>query len=133
MPGSDPMQASCSPVRSWPAKGPRRFACLAAVLLLACSICPFASPQEEPQIPVQPQPQPEDSAGAPADSVAPSPLANLPRATIHGMVKNAATGEPLPRALVRIEGDAVSGALTDGDGRFEISGVPLGPQAFQVM
>lgn len=48
-------------------------------------------------------------------------------------MKNAATGEPLPRALVRIEGDAVSGALTDGDGRFEISGVPIGPQAFQIL
>ena len=55
------------------------------------------------------------------------------RATVHGVVKNAATGEPLPRALVRIEGDASSGALTDGDGRFEIPGVPIGPQAFQVI
>jgi hypothetical protein len=49
------------------------------------------------------------------------------------VVKNAATGEPLPRALVRIEGDAISGALTDGDGRFEISGIPIGPQAFQII
>jgi hypothetical protein len=49
------------------------------------------------------------------------------------VVKNSATGEPVPRALVRIEGDAMSGALTDGDGRFEISGVPIGPQAFQVI
>lgn len=57
----------------------------------------------------------------------------MPRVTVQGVVKNAATGEPLPRALVRIEGDAVTGALTDGEGRFEISGVPLGPQAFQVM
>ena len=52
---------------------------------------------------------------------------------VRGVVKNAATGQPVPRALVRIEGDAASGALTDGDGRFEIAGVPLGPQAFQVM
>ncbi len=55
------------------------------------------------------------------------------RTVVQGVVKNAATGEPLPRALVRIEGDAVSGSLTDGDGRFEISGVPIGPQAFQVI
>ncbi len=55
------------------------------------------------------------------------------RATVHGVVKNGATGDPLPRALVRIEGDASSGALTNGDGRFEISGVPIGPQAFQVI
>ena len=62
-------------------------------------------------------------------------LVNAPQsasATIHGVVRNAATGQPLPRALVRIEGDADTGALTDGDGRFEIPGVPLGPQAIQV-
>jgi hypothetical protein len=53
--------------------------------------------------------------------------------TVHGIVRNAATGEPLPRALVRIEGDAAAGSLTDGEGRFEIPDVPLGPQAFQVL
>ena len=52
---------------------------------------------------------------------------------VHGVVRNAATGEPLPRALVRIEGDAATGALTDGDGRFEISGLPAGPQIFEVL
>jgi hypothetical protein len=54
-------------------------------------------------------------------------------ASVHGVVRNAASGQPLPRALVRIEGDADTGALTDGDGRFEIPGVPLGPQAIQVV
>jgi hypothetical protein len=49
------------------------------------------------------------------------------------VVKNSVTGEPLPRVLVRIEGDAAAGTLTDGEGRFEISGVPIGPEAFQVM
>jgi hypothetical protein len=53
--------------------------------------------------------------------------------TVHGVVRNAATGEPLPRALVRIEGDADTGILTDGEGRFEISGLPVGPQAFRVL
>ncbi|MGB6686289.1 MAG: carboxypeptidase regulatory-like domain-containing protein [Terracidiphilus sp.] len=53
--------------------------------------------------------------------------------TVHGVVRNAATGEPLPRALVRIEGDAATGALTDGDGHFEISGLPAGPQIFEVL
>jgi hypothetical protein len=53
-------------------------------------------------------------------------------ATVHGTVRNAATGEPLPRALVRIEGDAFAGTLTDGDGRFELPNIPLGPQAFQI-
>jgi hypothetical protein len=49
------------------------------------------------------------------------------------VVRNAATGEPLPRALVRIEGDANTGALTDGEGRFEIPGVPIGPQSLDVV
>ena len=53
-------------------------------------------------------------------------------ATLHGLVRNAATGEGLPRALVRIEGDANAGALTDGDGRFEIPNIPVGPQSVSV-
>ena len=53
-------------------------------------------------------------------------------ATLHGVVRNAATGEGLPRALVRIEGDANTGALTDGDGRFEIADIPVGPQQVEV-
>ena len=48
------------------------------------------------------------------------------------MVRNAATGEGVPRALVRIEGDADTGALTDGNGHFEIPGVPVGPQQVDV-
>ncbi len=53
--------------------------------------------------------------------------------TVHGAVHNAATGQPIPRVLVRIEGDAFAGALTDGDGRFEIPGVPPGPQSFRLL
>lgn len=53
--------------------------------------------------------------------------------TLHGVVRNAATGEPLPRALVRIEGDADTGALTDGEGRFEIHDVAAGALAVQVI
>lgn len=60
----------------------------------------------------------------------PPAISNL--VTVHGLVRNAATGEPLPRALVRIEGDASTGALTDSEGRFEIPGVPTGQQAFSV-
>jgi len=69
----------------------------------------------------------------PADS-APQTPQNLDqtRATLHGFVRNAATGEGIPRALVRIEGDFETGALTDGDGRFEIEDVPVGPQAVDV-
>jgi len=52
--------------------------------------------------------------------------------TVHGQVRNAQTGEPLPRTLVRVEGDASTGALSDGEGRFEIPGLPVGPQIFEV-
>jgi len=51
---------------------------------------------------------------------------------VQGQVINAATGQPIPRALVRIQGDAETGALTDSDGRFEIPGVPTGPKSIQV-
>jgi len=62
----------------------------------------------------------------------PQPAAPVARTTVHGIVRNAATGEPLPRALVRIEGDADTGTLTDGEGRFELVGVPVGPQTIQL-
>ena len=54
------------------------------------------------------------------------------RVSVHGVVRNAATGAPLPRALVEIEGDAETGTLTGGDGQFEIPAVPTGPQTIRV-
>jgi Carboxypeptidase regulatory-like domain len=73
-------------------------------------------------------PQPQETSPA-----SPAPVPDLVRTAVHGVVKNAATGEPLPRALVRIEGDAVAGTLTDGEGHFEIPAVPTGPQIFQIV
>ena len=66
------------------------------------------------------------------DQAAEMQAASGATAVVHGVVRNG-DGEPLPRALVRIDGDASSGALTDGEGRFEIPGVPVGPQEFEVM
>jgi hypothetical protein len=78
----------------------------------------------------QPPQQPEPAQQPP--QAEPVRAGQVTRETLHGVVRNAATGEPLPRALVRIEGDADAGALTDGQGRFEIPAVPVGPQAIQV-
>ena len=106
------------------------------MLAVLCLFASFSWAQEEPPAnPAQEQPQADEPGNAPAtDPAAPVPLPfNGARAAVHGVVKNAATGEPIPRVLVRIEGDAVSGALTDGDGRFEIANVPVGPEAFEVM
>jgi hypothetical protein len=55
------------------------------------------------------------------------------RATVHGVVLNAASGEPLARALVRLTGDGSAGALTDGDGRFELPDIPTGPQQLEII
>jgi hypothetical protein len=72
----------------------------------------------------------------PSQPASPNALTGPPATflgTLHGIVLNAATGAPLPRALVQVEGDANTGALTDGEGRFEIPSLPLGPQTVQVV
>ncbi len=66
------------------------------------------------------------------DQPPPAPTPGQPT-TVHGIVRNVVSGEPLARALVRIEGDASTGVLTDGDGRFEIPDLPSGPQMFEVI
>src|SRR5437588_12861439 len=99
MPGCDPLPSCCRIRRS------RRRAWMARLAFMAAACClqAFALPQEpspepaqEPspqasQDPAQPLPQPEQ----PAEPGAPAALANVARATVHGVVKNAATGEPL--------------------------------------
>jgi hypothetical protein len=62
----------------------------------------------------------------------PNPATEPTRITVQGIVRNRVTGDPLPRALVEVEGDANTGALTDSQGHFEIPGVPLGPQTIRV-
>ena len=82
--------------------------------------------------PAQEQPQQAGQEPTQEPQTAAQNAAARAVATMHGAVRNAATGEPLPRALVRIEGDADAGMLTDGEGRFEIPGVPVGPQTIRV-
>ncbi len=48
------------------------------------------------------------------------------RSAIHGTVLNAATGEPIARALVSVEGEASLVQLTDGEGHFEFEGLTTG-------
>jgi hypothetical protein len=76
------------------------------------------------QEPLQPFPATPDQ-----QNTSPAPLQQPPQAlaSLHGVVRDVASGEPLPRALVSVEGDAAAGALTDGDGRFEIPNLPVGP------
>lgn len=68
-----------------------------------------------------------------SSQVASGQVASTARIPVSGVVRNSATGEPLARALVQIEGDADTGALTDNEGRFEIPGLPVGPQLFRVV
>jgi hypothetical protein len=72
------------------------------------------------------------SAQVPEKVAAVDPAPEGPPISIHGVVLNAATGSPLPRALVSVEGDRPRGALTDGEGRFTIPGVPSGISTIDV-
>jgi hypothetical protein len=54
---------------------------------------------------------------------------NVPTHTLSGTVTNAATGEPLRRALVHFNGLVQLASFTGSDGRFQLTGVPQG-QAF---
>ena len=51
---------------------------------------------------------------------------NATRTAVHGTVLNSATGEPVARALVSVEGDPDHTMLTDGEGHFEFDGITTG-------
>ena len=93
------------------------------LLALASASCTPARAREPIQLYSGSQ-DPSQQAGNPVER-------NL--ATVHGEVRDGASGQPLPRALVRVEGDADAGTLTDGEGRFEIPGVAAGPQTIRVV
>ncbi len=51
--------------------------------------------------------------------------------TVSGTVVNAGTGEPIPRALVTLQGSPTRHAFSDGNGAFSIDGVHAGRYAIQ--
>jgi hypothetical protein len=56
-----------------------------------------------------------------------------PPVTVHGIVRNSATGEALAHALVSTDAAGIElGALTDVQGRFEIANLPAGMAEFTV-
>jgi hypothetical protein len=106
------------------APGPKSFlACSARLLCLAGFACIALAAASQAQ---EPQPLPgsdtQQNAAGPQPPQAPQAVA-----TLHGVVRNAVGGEAIPRALVSVEGDAATGVLTDGDGKFEIPNLPVGP------
>ncbi|WP_420236514.1 carboxypeptidase-like regulatory domain-containing protein [Telmatobacter bradus] len=107
---------------------------LTALLLLCAAVGACAQEEEsQQQTPDAAEGIPQPEAAAPQPAAAPAPSADTKRLTVRGMVRSLSSGQGVARALVRIEGDATTGALTDGDGRFEIPGVPAGPQIFTVL
>ncbi len=63
----------------------------------------------------------------PVNPLAPQPPG--PLRTVTGTVVNGITGEPIRRALVRLNGAASASALTGADGRFQFEDIPEGPIA----
>ena len=51
--------------------------------------------------------------------------------TVSGAVVNAGTGEPIPRALVTLQGSPTRHVFSDSNGAFSIDGVPAGRYAVQ--
>jgi hypothetical protein len=103
----------------------------------ACLIAGLCSAQFllAPSLLVSQEPVPDQTQQDQTQQPSPSPgqlASEATHVTMHGFVRNAATGDPIARALVQVEGDADTGTLTDGDGRFEIPGVPAGPQLIHV-
>jgi hypothetical protein len=81
-----------------------------------------------------PEPESPDNSAVPMrdNSSETPPIPAGPLVVVHGVVKNAASGEPLPRTLVQVDGETGPGTLTDGDGKFELTLPGLGPHNFQL-
>jgi hypothetical protein len=84
-----------------------------AILCFACVIPAFA--------------QSPDTTEVFSTTAAPSNAASAEKFPVSGTVIDAATGEPIRKALVQINGAQGRTAFTDGDGRFQFEGMPSGP------
>ena len=96
---------------------------IAAVLLLAvlcCALSVGAFAQDDGTVQVYSGP------GAPS---APNPSE---RFTINGTVIDAATGEPVRKALVQVNSVPRRTTFSDSDGRFQLEGIPAGPVTLSV-
>ena len=95
--------------------------CRASFCALTALAAVNAAQAQEPLQPLPGSDAQQNAAGQQPLQAQPAP------ATLHGVVRDSTSGEPIPRALVSIEGDGAAGALTDGDGKFEIPNLPVGP------
>ncbi len=65
-------------------------------------------------------------SGGIASSVAPSNAPPVEKFTLTGTVIDAVTGEPIRKALVQIYSNQRRMTFSDGDGRFQLEGIPAG-------
>lgn len=102
--------------------------CAACLLpgLLFCAL-PLAAQQQEPEESAPAANIVDDTPAQPALTL------DTTRVAVRGQVLEAGSGNALARVLVRIEGDADNATLTDGDGRFTLDDVPVGPQIFSLL
>ena len=105
-------------------------AILSVVVILTfpifCQTSQCQSVPDSPNSESPPPPSPDNSNDSPPM------LPAIPRVAVQGVVKNSLTGDPLPRALVQVNGETGPGALTDSNGRFEVMVPGQGPQVFQL-
>jgi hypothetical protein len=69
---------------------------------------------------------PAQDAGSGPLNQAPNPQAGSQRNRVSGLVVNAATGEPIPKALVQLNANPQRTAFSGPDGRFHFEGIAAG-------